>query len=189
MNRRQFLQGCGLFAAGTITGALLPTSLDTLTAGGGPSAEGRLRELGLTLPEPGTPSNPFVPTVRAGNLLFTSGMGPKQEDGTYLKGKVGSEMTLEQGKDAARLTGINVLGAVRAHLGSLDKVVRVVKVLGMVNCTTDFTQQPAVINGFSELLVEVFGEVAGKGGRSAVGMGSLPGNIPVEIEAVFQVRD
>ena len=98
------------------------------------------------------------------------------------------DLTLEQGKEAARIVGLNVLSSVRNTLGSLDKVVRLVKVLGMVNCTPDFTQQPQVINGFSELMVQVFGEKAGKGARSAVGMNALPNNIAVEIEAIFEVR-
>ncbi len=104
------------------------------------------------------------------------------------QGKVGGELTLEQGYAAARLVGLNVLASVRNTVESLDKVVRLVKVLGMVNCTRDFTKQPQVINGFSELMVQVFGETNGKAARSAVGMASLPSNIPVEIEAIFQVR-
>ena len=188
VKRRQILKNSALVAAGAAAGWLLPSSLGRLIAGG-PSAEARLKELGIELPEIGMPSNPFVPTVRVGNLLYTSGFGPQQADGKYIQGKVGKDLTMEEGKKAARLTGINTLGAVRGALGSLDKVVRLVKVLGMVNCTPEFTAQPAVINGFSELMVEVFGDVAGKGARSAVGMGSLPGGIPVEIEAIFQVRD
>ena len=188
VERRRFLKSCGVFAAGAAAGLVLPASFRSLSAGK-PSAESRLRELGIELPTVTTPSNPFVPAVRAGNFVFTSGMGPKKADGSYVRGKVGTDLSLEDGKAAARLTGINILAAVRDNLGSLDKVVRLVKVLGMVNCPTTFTEQPAVINGFSELMVEVFGPGAGKGGRSAVGMGSLPGNIPVEIEAIFQVRD
>ena len=105
-----------------------------------------------------------------------------------MPGKVGADMTVEQGYAAARFAGLNLLSTVRDTLGSLDEVVRLVKVLGMVNCTPDFGRQPEVINGFSELLVEVFGEERGKGGRSAVGMASLPGNMPVELEAIFEVR-
>ena len=104
------------------------------------------------------------------------------------RAKWGSQLTLKQGYAAARLTGLNVLSTVRSTLGSLDKVVRLVKVLGMVNCTPEFTKQPQVINGFSELMVQVFGEHSGKAARSAVGMGALPSNIPVEIEAIFEVR-
>ena len=105
-----------------------------------------------------------------------------------MPGKIGADMTVEQGYAAARVAGLNLLSTVRDTLGSLDEVVRLVKVLGMVNCTPDFGQQPQVINGFSELLVEVFGEERGKGGRSAVGMASLPANMPVELEAIFEVR-
>jgi enamine deaminase RidA (YjgF/YER057c/UK114 family) len=105
-----------------------------------------------------------------------------------IEGKVGSDLTLEQGYEAARVTGLGVLSTVRATLGSLDQVARLVKVLGMVNCTPEFTQHPQVINGFSELMVQVFGEQLGKGARSAVGMGSLPGNIAVEVEAIFELR-
>lgn len=188
LERRQFLKSCGVFTAGAAAGLVLPTTLRSLSAGG-PSAEARLRELGIELPAVGTPANPFVPAVRAGNILYTSGTGPKKADGEYVRGKVGTDLSLEDGKAAARLTGLHILAAVRNNLGSLDKVVRLVKVLGMVNCATTFKQQPAVINGFSELIIEVFGLEAGKGARSAVGMGSLPGNIPVEIEAIFQVRD
>jgi enamine deaminase RidA (YjgF/YER057c/UK114 family) len=122
-------------------------------------------------------------------MLYASGHGPRQSDGTLIQGKVGRELSLEQGYAAARLVGLNVLSSVRSTLGSLDPVVRLVKVLGMVNCTPEFTQHPQVINGFSELMVEVFGEQAGKGARSAVGMSSLPSDIAVEIEAIFEVRD
>ena len=106
-----------------------------------------------------------------------------------IKGKVGVDLTVEEAYEAARLVGLNVLSTMRAALGSLDKVVRIVKVLGFVNATPDFEEQPQVINGFSDLMVEVFGEETGKGGRSAVGMGSLPQNIPVEVEAIFEVTD
>ena len=143
----------------------------------------------LELPEVSQPRNPYVPAVKVGNTLYVSGHGPRRRDGASFKGKVGKDLSLAQGIEAARAVGLNVLASVRHTLGSLDKVVRVAKVLGMVNCTTDFTQQPAVVNGFSELMVEVFGEERGKGARSAVGMGSLPGNIAVEIEVIFEVRD
>ena len=129
-----------------------------------------------------------MPAVRVGNTLYASGHGPRAADGKLVQGKVGGELTLEQGYAAARLVGLNMLASVRDTLESLDKVVRLVKVLGMVNCTPEFTKQPQVINGFSELMVQVFGERNGKAARSAVGMASLPGNIPVEIEAIFEVR-
>jgi enamine deaminase RidA (YjgF/YER057c/UK114 family) len=156
----------------------------------GQSAESRLRELGLTLPSPPAPIATYVRAVKVGNLLFVSGHGPAaSSDGKTYMGKVGRDLSLEEGRSAARLVGLNVLASVRNTLGSLDRVVRVVKVLGMVNATEDFTQQPQVVNGFSDLMVEIFGEERGKGARSAVGMGSLPNNIPVEVEAIFEVGD
>jgi enamine deaminase RidA (YjgF/YER057c/UK114 family) len=152
------------------------------------SAEKRLQELGIVLPPAPKPVAVYVPAVKVGDVLYASGHGPRKSDGDLIEGKVGSDLNLDEGKAAARLVGLNMLSTVRAALGSLDHVVRLVKVLGMVNCVADFDQHPQVINGFSELMVEVFGEQAGKAARSAVGMGSLPGNIPVEIEAIFQVR-
>ena len=154
------------------------------------SASARVKALGITLPPPAAPVAVYVPAVRVGNLLYISGSGPANgPDGTRPTGKVGSDLTLAQGKDAARLTGLNILTSVHGAMGSLDKVVRVVKVLGMVNVGPGFTDMPQVINGFSELMVEVFGKERGTGARSAVGMASLPQNIPVEIEAIFEVRD
>jgi enamine deaminase RidA (YjgF/YER057c/UK114 family) len=150
-------------------------------------AEARIKELKLELPAPPRPVATYVPAVQVGNLLFVSGHGPLKVDGKMISGKVGSDMTLEQGKDAARVTGLAILSTVRSTLGSLDRVLRLVKVLGMVNSTPDFKDHPQVINGFSDLMVDVFGE-AGKGARSAVGMGSLPGNIAVEVEAIFEVH-
>lgn len=153
------------------------------------SAEARLVELGLTLPPPSAPIATYVRTVKVGNLLFVSGHGPAPSpDGKSYTGKVGRDLTLEEGRAAARLVGLNVLASAKNGLGSLDRVVRVVKVLGMVNATEDFTQQPQVVNGFSDLMVEIFGEDRGKGARSAVGMGSLPNAIPVEVEAIFEVE-
>ena len=154
------------------------------------TASARLKSLGITLPPTATPVAVYVPAVRVGNLLFVSGSGPaNRPDGTRPTGKVGTDLTLAQGKDAARLTGLNILSSVQSTIGSLDKVVRVVKVLGMVNVAPGFIDMPQVINGFSELMVEVFGKERGTGARSAVGMASLPQNIPVEIEAIFEVRD
>jgi enamine deaminase RidA (YjgF/YER057c/UK114 family) len=196
--RRRFLRDGVLIGIGASTGALLPTVVPVLspqsaraddedeTATG--AAETRLRELGIELPPPPKPVAVYIPAVRVGNTLYASGHGPRRLDGTSVQGKVGQDLTLEQGYEAARIVGLNVLSSVRHTLGSLDNVVRLVKVLGMVNCASDFTKQPQVINGFSELMVQVFGEKTGKGARSAVGMGSLPGNIAVEIEAIFEVR-
>lgn len=152
--------------------------------------EERLAELGLDLPPAPTPGGTYVPSVRSGSMLYVSGSGPGAgPDGEPVRGKVGRDLTLEQANAAARLAGLRILSNVRHSLGSLNKVVRLVKVLGMVNATPDFGQQPQVVNGFSDLMVEVFGEEHGKGARSAVGMGSLPGGIPVEVEAIFEVRD
>lgn len=151
-------------------------------------AEERLNTLKLELPTAPKPVATYLTAVRHGDLIYVSGHGPLRPDGTMITGKVGADLDLAGGQAAARQTGLAILATLRAHLGSLDKVVKLVKVLGMVNCTTDYTEQPMVINGFSDLMVEVFGE-AGRGARSAVGMGSLPSNIPVEVEAIFQVRD
>jgi len=152
------------------------------------SAEAKLKELGITLPEPPSPIGNYVGGVRVGNLLFMSGCGPRKADNTSLTGKVGSDFSTEQGYEAARLVGLDMLANVKAQLGSLDKVKRVVKVLGMVNADLAFKEHPKVINGFSDLMVEVFGE-PGRGARSAVGMGSLPGQIPVEVEMILEVAD
>lgn len=152
------------------------------------SAEARLKELGIELPRPPKPVANYVPFRRAGSLLFLSGQGPRERDGTLLTGKVGSEVTVEEAYRRARLTGLGLLSAARVALGSLDKVEAVVKLLGMVNADPLFGDHPKVINGCSDLFVEVFGD-AGRHARSAVGMGSLPSNISVEIEAILLVRD
>jgi enamine deaminase RidA (YjgF/YER057c/UK114 family) len=149
--------------------------------------EARIQELHLTLPSPPRPVAKYKTAVLAGSTLYVSGHGPLKADGKMIQGRVGTDLTLEQGKEAARVVGLAILSTVRNTLGSLDKVKRLVKTLGMVNSTADFKDHPQVINGFSELMAEVFGEDAGVGARSAVGMGSLPGNIPVEIECVFEV--
>ena len=150
--------------------------------------EVRIQELHLTLPPAPQPVAKYKTAVLAGNMLYVSGHGPLKNDGkTLVSGRVGSDLTLQQGKEAARLVGLAILSTVRQTLGSLDKVKRLVRTFGMVNCTPDFKDQPQVINGFSELMAEVFGEDAGVGSRSAVGMGSLPSNIPVEVECVFEV--
>lgn len=190
IDRRRFLEGCGLVALGAAAGHYGPACLEQALraedkAGG---AEERVRQLKLELPAVAKSTNTLVPAVRVGDLLFISGHGPSQTDGKAVVGKLGQDVDVKQGQAAARNIGLKILAVVRAEIGSLDKVVRLVKTLGMVNATPDFKQQPQVINGFSDLMVEVFGEQAGKGTRSAVGMGSLPGGIPVEIEAIFQVR-
>lgn len=190
-DRRRFLQNCGLVTAGAAAGLTLPGLIDhAAQADDAPqfSAEQRIKELGLELPEITPPVATYVATVQVDNLLFVAGHGPRTLAGESVIGKVGSDMTLEQGQEAARLVALRILATVRNTLGSLDRVGRLVKTLGMVNCTTDFTKQPLVINGFSDLMVDVFGDTHGKGTRSAVGMASLPGGIPVEIECVFQIR-
>ena len=142
----------------------------------------------LVLPPAPKPVATYVTAVRHGDTLYVSGHGPLRPDGNMYTGKVGADVDLAAGQAAARQTGLAILATVKSHLGTLDRVVKLIKVLGMVNCPPEFADQPKVINGFSDLMVEVFGE-AGKGARSAVGMGSLPGNISVEIEAIFQIRD
>ena len=151
--------------------------------------ESRLEHLGISLPAEPVPIANYVPGVRTGNLLYLSGLGPaSRADGTTPSGKVGRDLTTEEGYEAARLTGINILARMKGELGDLDRVRRVVKLLGMVNSAPDFNQQPAVVNGCSDLLVEVFGE-KGRHARSAVGMASLPNDIPVEIEVIIEVDD
>lgn len=147
----------------------------------------RLKELGITLPTPPKPVAKYKPAVLVGNMLYVSGHGPAKGDPALMAGKVGGKLTTEQGKECARLVGINILATVNATLGSLDKVKRLIKTLGMVNAGPDYLEQPVVVNGFSELMAQVFGDDAGVGARSAVGMGSLPGDIPVEIECIFEV--
>jgi enamine deaminase RidA (YjgF/YER057c/UK114 family) len=149
-------------------------------------AEARLKQLGIDLPAAPAPMANYVTAVRTGSLLFLSGHGPLRDGRVVHAGKVGRDLTIEQGQEAARLTGLNLLASARHALGSLDRVRRVVKVLGMVNCPDDFTEHPKVINGCSDLMVEVFGD-AGRHARSAVGMGSLPLGIAVEIEMILEV--
>lgn len=150
-------------------------------------AESRLKERGITLPTPPTPMANYVPGVLAGNLLFLSGHGPVRVEGKpSARGKVGRDLTVEEGYRVAREVGINLLASARSILGTLDRVKRVVKVLGMVNCADDFGDQPKVVNGCSDLMVEVFGD-AGRHARSAVGMAALPIGIPVEIEMILEV--
>jgi enamine deaminase RidA (YjgF/YER057c/UK114 family) len=151
-------------------------------------AEARLAELRLELPPAPKPVATYHTAVRYGGLLFVSGHGPLRPDGSMHVGKLGADLDVTGGQVAARQTGLAILATLRSHLGSLDKVARLVKVFGMVNSTPEFGEQPKVINGFSDLMVEVFGE-PGRGARSAVGMGALPGGIAVEIEAIFEVND
>jgi len=151
------------------------------------TAEQRLRELGVELPPPPKAMGVYKPIVVVDRMAYVSGHGPLNPDGTMTTGRVGNQCTLEEGHAAARQTALAIVATLRAHLGSLDRVHRVVKVLGMVNASVDFTEHPAVINGASELFRDLWGEEHGVGARSAVGMGSLPGNIPTEIEAIFEI--
>ena len=153
--------------------------------------EEKIKDLNITLPVPGEPIANYVPTVRFAEtkntmLVYVSGTGPRKENGGYITGRLGEDMTIEEGYEAARLTGINILASIKKEIGDLNKIKRFVKVIGMVNSTSDFYQQPAVVNGFSDFIVEVFGD-RGKHARSAVGMVSLPSNIAVEIEVVVEV--
>ena len=150
-------------------------------------ANQKVEELGISLPEPSTPVANYVNAVKVGNLMFLAGKGPGKPDGGYITGKVGLDLTVEEGYEAARLTGIAQLAVLKAELGDLNKVKRIVKVKGMVNCTPDFGNQPEVINGYSDLMVAVFGD-KGKHARAAVGMGSLPRGIAVEVEMVVEVE-
>lgn len=150
------------------------------------SAEQKLKELGLMLPQPPKPVANYLTAVKTGNLLFISGHGPYDDGNTKISGKVGRELTMEEGYQAARNVTLNCLATVKAAVGDLDKVKRVVKLLGMVNCTEDFKDQPKVINGCSDLLVAIFDET-GKHARSAVGMQALPNQIPVEIEMILEI--
>src|SRR5713226_3392865 len=151
--------------------------------------EVRIQELHLTLPPAPKPVAKYKTAVQVGNMLYVSGHGPLKEDKSMITGRVGSDLNLEQGKQAARQVGLAILSTVKATIGSLDKVKRLIKTLGLVQCTNEFGDQPKVINGFSELMAEVFGEDDGVGARSAVGANALPSNIAVEIECIFEVQN
>lgn len=154
----------------------------------GDTPEDRLKTMGIELPEASSPIANYVNGVQTGNLIFLSGKGPLKADGTNITGKVGQNgLSIEEGYMAAQLTGINQLAVLKSMLGDLSRVRRVVKVLGMVNASPDFTDHPKVINGYSDLMVAVFGE-KGKHARAAVGMGSLPGDIAVEIEMIVEIE-
>ncbi len=198
--RRDFMQGAARAAVGGAAAAAMGGAALGLGAPGrvlaqsAPtppqvSPEARLRELGIELLPSTAPVATYVPTVAVGNVLYVAGHTPRTPDGSArYRGKVGDDFTLEQGREAAEFTGLRILSTVRASLGSLDRVVRLVRTFGMVNTTPDFADQPQVINGFSDLMVEVFGEEAGKGTRAAVGMASLPGGMAVEIETYWEIR-
>ena len=151
------------------------------------NAEERFKQLGLTLPPAPAPLGVYKPYLIDGKYLYLSGHGPVQDDKSLIIGRIGADIDMEAGKLAARQVGLTMLSTIQTHVGSLDKVKRVIKVLGMVNCTADFERHPYIINGCSELFAAVWGEENGVGVRSAVGFGSLPDNIPVEIEALFEL--
>ena len=150
--------------------------------------EEKIKEMGLELPPPIKPVANYVTAVRSGNLIFLSGHGPVRDDGTLITGKVGTDLSVEDGYKAARQVALVLLSSLKAAVGDLDKVKRIVKVLGMVNCPSDFEDQPKVINGASDFLVEAFGE-KGQHARSAVGMNALPSNIAVEIEMIVEIEE
>ncbi|PWT72320.1 MAG: hypothetical protein C5B59_15995 [Bacteroidetes bacterium] len=153
------------------------------------SAEQKLLDLNIQLPPAPTPAGVYKPCLRDGKYLYVSGHGPVKMDKSLMTGRVGTDVDLEQGKLAARQVGLTMLSSIKASVGSLDKIKRVIKVLGMVNAVPEFDRHPYVINGCSELFAEIWGEEDGVGVRSAVGMGSLPNNITVEIEALFELKD
>jgi enamine deaminase RidA (YjgF/YER057c/UK114 family) len=152
------------------------------------SADARIQELNLTLPPVPQPLAKYRPAVRQGNLLYLSGHLPLLADGKFITGCVGEDLTVEQGYQAAKQCGLAILSTVKTSLGSLNKVRRLIKTIGLVNCPPGFADQPKVINGFSELMAQVFGDDAGVGARSALGAGSLPANAAVEIECMFEVE-
>jgi enamine deaminase RidA (YjgF/YER057c/UK114 family) len=153
------------------------------------SNESRFEALKVELPPAPAPKGVYKPLLIDGQYAYVSGHGPVLKDGSLMKGRIGSDMDMEEGKRAARQAGLAILSTLKANLGSLNRVKRVIKVLGMVNCTPEFGKHPYVINGCSELFADVFGADDGVGVRSAVGMGSLPDNIPVEVEAIFELYD
>lgn len=150
--------------------------------------EAKLKEMGVTLPEARTPLFSFVGCRQVGNLVYVSGHGPKGDDGEYISGRLGEDISIEEAQDAARRVGIGMLGTLKGHIGDLNRVKQIVKLLCMVNSTPDFHQQPLVANGCSDFLVEVFGE-AGRHARSAFGATSFYKNIPVEVEMIVELKD
>ena len=151
--------------------------------------ESRLQELGITLPDSPAPLANYVPVVKTGNLIYLSGVGPTaKSDGSEYKGKLGDNISVDEGYDAARLTAVNLIARLKGYLGDLDRVTQIVKLLSMVNATPDFIEPPAVSNGCSDLLVEEFGD-RGRHARSAIGVATLPGGIPIEIELIAEISD
>ena len=149
--------------------------------------EEKIKEMGLELPPPPPSGGIYHPVLITGMQLYVSGQGPVQSDGRLIKGKVGRDLSLEEGQVAARQVALTMLSTIRAQIGDLSRIKRLIKTLGMVNCYPEFEQHPQTINGFSQLMVDIFGELNGRGARSAVGM-SLPGNIAVEVECIFELH-
>ena len=195
LKRSDFIKLGSMTAVGSIA---IPTLLNSCTnstgssnvascSGSGIDHEQRIKDLGLVLPPAAKPGR-FKPVLVSGNLLYVSGQGPDLPDGTKILGKVGSDLTLEQGQEAARQVALATIAVIKEYFGDLNKICRLVKTLGMVNCLPSFADTHLVVNGFSNLLVEIFGEEHGLGVRSAVGMATLPGNIPVEVETIFELK-
>ena len=178
---------CLMITLSVISGCQNSSSRQDEASANWVDAEEKLKELGITLPQPPSPVANYVNAVRTGNLIFLAGKGPRSADGEEITGKLGRDVSIEEGYRAARLTAINQLAVLKAELGDLNKVIRIVKVLGMVNSDPSFVEQPAVINGFSDLMVEVFGD-RGRHARAAVGMASLPRGQAVEIEMIVEVE-
>jgi enamine deaminase RidA (YjgF/YER057c/UK114 family) len=151
--------------------------------------EEKLAEMGLAVPEPPPRVGHYVGAVRVGNILFVSGHGPFKDGKPAIIGKLGRDVSIEQGQEAARLVALNMLASIKAEIGDLDRVARVVKLLCLVNSDPEFGEQPTVANGASDLFIEIFGEERGQHGRSAIGMAALPFQIAVEIEGIFEIRD
>ena len=185
--RRDFVAGAvgaGLLLPGAVGCQQVPDPQEVS------SPEANLSRLGIELPSPVQPVATYVPAVIVGPVLYAAGHTPRLPDGSpSFQGKVGVDFSVEEGQQAARLVGMNILSTVRNALGTLDRVERLIRTFGMVNAGPDFTQQPQVINGFSDFMVEVFGEERGKGTRAAVGMGSLPGGMAVEVETYWLIRE
>ena len=177
---------CVILSLFIIIGCQKPSTQQEKAAANMVDAEAKLKELGITLPQPPKPVANYVNAVRTGNLIFLAGKGPKRADGSEITGKLGSEISIEEGYEAARLTAINQLSVLKAELGDLNKVKRIVKVLGMVNSDPSFVEQPKLVNGFSDMMVAVFGD-RGRHARAAVGMASLPRGQAVEIEMIVEV--
>lgn len=179
-----------LLAGGPTLGVVLALTLSPLgtTALAEGDIEGKLEKLGLTLPTTPTPVANYVPAVRVGNLLFVAGQGPSRDGKILYQGRVGSDLTIEEGYQAARACALNILSIVKREIGNLDKVRRIVRVSGFVNSADDFVQQPKVVNGASDLMVELFGE-NGKHARMAIGVNVLPFNIAVEVAAIVEVKE